>query len=65
MTQADLYAPRPSKTAFWAGWILSVLPALALLLSGTMKLVGPPQLAEQFQQLGWPSEYAFKLGIVR
>lgn len=64
MTQADLVVPRVSKTALWTGWILSALPVLALLLSGGMKLVHPPQLAEGFKTLGWPEEYAFGLGIL-
>jgi len=64
MTQNDPVAPRVSKTAQWAGWILSVLPVLALFLSGVMKLVHPPQLAEGFKSLGWPEEYALGLGIL-
>jgi hypothetical protein len=64
MTQPDLVAPRVSKPALWGGWILSALPVLALLLSGSMKLVHPPNLAEGFKTLGWPEEYALGLGIL-
>jgi hypothetical protein len=64
MTQPDLVALRVSKSALWAGWILSALPALALLTSGAMKLVHPPDLAEGFKTLGWPEEYALGLGIL-
>ena len=52
------------KTATWAGRLLSALPALVLLVSATMKLVGPPQLAELFGGLGWPVGLAVPLGIL-
>jgi hypothetical protein len=64
MTQADLQPLRVSKTALWSGWILSAIPVLLLVMSGTMKLLRVPQVAEGFKSLGWPEEYAFGLGIL-
>lgn len=48
----------------WSGWAASALPSLALVLSGAMKLSGPPQLAEQFGKLGWPVHLATPLGVL-
>jgi len=53
-----------TKTAIWAGRLLSALPALILLFSATMKLSTPPQLSEVFGQLGWPVELAVPLGLL-
>ena len=49
---------------FWAGWILSVLPALMLLFSGVMKFTKSPELTEGFTHLGWNENLAVALGIV-
>jgi len=54
----------PSKKLLWIGRVLSAIPALMLLVSGTMKLVKPPQLAEGFAHLGWPEHLATPLGIL-
>jgi DoxX-like family len=54
----------PSKKALWAGWILGVLPALMLTMSGLMKLVQPTAVVEGFEHLGWPVSLAVGLGVV-
>jgi hypothetical protein len=64
MTQADLQRPRVSRAAFWTGWILSAIPVLMLLMSGTMKLMKVPPVVDGFKELGWPAEYAMGLGIL-
>lgn len=56
--------PAPSKAAFWAGWILSALPGLMLLMSGVMKFVQPEGTPEGFAHLGWDLSLAVPLGIV-
>jgi hypothetical protein len=57
--------PRPtSKAMVWTGWVLSVLPSLLLLFSGTMKVVNPPGLAKNFEEMGYPASLALVLGIV-
>ena len=69
MSQADLNnAPGSSapvsKIAIWVGWILTILPALGLGFSATIKFVKPPQMAEQFAHLGWPEQHLLGLGIL-
>ena len=53
-----------SKTAFWAGWIVSILPALMLIMSGVMKLMKPEPVVEGFTKLGWNESLALGLGIL-
>ena len=53
-----------SKSAFWAGWFLSLLPSLLLVMSGVMKLVKPPAVIEGFAHLGWSEHLALALGAV-
>jgi len=52
------------KWMFWAGWVLSALPALGLVFSGVMKLIQPENMKETFDHLGWDMNIAFTLGIV-
>jgi len=54
-----------SKTALVAGWILSALPALMLLMSGVMKLLQPEAVVKGSKDLGWEGEsLLLALGIV-
>lgn len=53
-----------SRKALWAGWIIGVLPVLMLVMSGTMKLLKPPEVVEGFQHLGYPEHLALALAIV-
>src|SRR6188508_897763 len=53
-----------SKATMWAGWILTGAPALMLIGSAAMKLMGAPGLAEGFAHLGWPLSNAVSLGIL-
>ncbi len=53
-----------SKARFWTGWILTVLPALFLLLDGVMKLVKPPIVVETTVKLGYPENTILPLGVV-
>jgi hypothetical protein len=53
-------ATTSSKVTIWIGWLLSVLPSLLLLFSGSMKLVNPQMLAP----MGYPEYLALILGIV-
>src|ERR1700694_3819942 len=61
---SDLQPAPASKAMFWTGWILSILPSLLLLFSGTMKLVKSPDVVEGFEHLGYPEHLALVLGIV-
>lgn len=53
-----------SKAARWTGRIMSTLPVLMLLFSGTMKFVPSPQLTEGFAHLGWPVSLAPVLAVL-
>ena len=53
-----------SEGMLWAGWILSALPALFLLMDGVMKLVKPAIVVETTVQLGYPESVISSLGIV-
>jgi hypothetical protein len=46
------------------GWVLSIIPALLLLFSATVKLMGVPGLAEGFAHLGWPLTAAVPLAVL-
>lgn len=57
--------PAPvSKKMLWAGYILSALPVLMLLMSAVMKFMKPPSMAEGFTHLGLPEGLALGLGIL-
>lgn len=61
--QADRPAPI-SKASFWGGWIMSILPALFLLLDGGMKLFKPAFVVEATVKLGYPENTIVPIGIV-
>src|SRR5260370_3337311 len=63
MTSDTQPAPA-SKAMLWTGWILSVLPSLLLLFSGTMKVAKPEDVVKAIEHLGYPERLAFVLGIV-
>jgi len=60
---ADVSAPI-SKGTIWAGWILSILPALFLLLDGVMKLFKPAFVVKATVELGYPENTIVPIGVV-
>ena len=57
--------PAPvSKTARWAGYLLSALPVLMLVMSATMKFMKPAAAVEGFAHLGLPERLALGLGVL-
>ena len=60
----DIQPAPVSKTALWAGRILSALVVLPLVMSGSGKLAGGPDVVKGFQDLGWDPSYALGLGIL-
>lgn len=54
----------PGKGLRVASYLLSALPAAALLMSAFMKLTRNPQLVEGAPHLGWPVEVLVALGFV-
>jgi len=53
-----------SKSAQWAGYLLSVLPSLFLLLDAVMKLFKPSFVVEATTKLGYQESVIVPLGIV-
>jgi hypothetical protein len=60
----DSSNPTVSRFAFWAGWVVSVLPALFLLLDGGMKVAKPPFVVEKTTELGYSETVIVPLGVV-
>lgn len=52
------------KWMYWAGWVLSVVPALMLVMSGVMKVTKSEAVVKGFADMGWPESVAVGLGIV-
>ncbi len=63
MTEAN-DKPAESKTMLWAGRILSAVPVLMLLMSGTMKFIKPAGFAEGLEHLGWSETTMTYIGVV-
>ena len=55
---------RPSRIAIVAGWIISVLPVFAMVMSASMKLARVPAAVEGFKKFGYPDRILGVLGIV-
>jgi uncharacterized membrane protein YphA (DoxX/SURF4 family) len=57
--------PSGSRALFWTGWILSILSALALLMSGIMKFMPiTPEVEQGLQHVGWRADQVGTLGIL-
>jgi hypothetical protein len=52
-----------SKAMIWAGWIVTVLLGLFLLLDGVMKLFKPAFVVEATNKLGYPESTIVGIGI--
>ena len=48
----------------WAGYVISTLSVLMLLMSATMKFIKPASVVEGFAHLGLPDSLAIGLGIL-
>ena len=53
-----------SKVKLWAGWIMSALPALFLLVDGAMKLVKPEVVVKTTVELGYAETVIVPLGVL-
>ena len=53
-----------NKGSLWAGRIISILPALFMLVDGVMKLVKPRVVVEATVNLGYPESVIVGLGVV-
>lgn len=56
----------PSKAMFSIGWVVSILPALGLLISGAAKLLVPssPELDENLRHIGWRADQIPTLAVL-
>jgi hypothetical protein len=63
MASATTAAP-VSKAAFWTGWVISILPALVLIMSSAGKFSTSDEISKGFEHLGWRLDLAFALGII-
>jgi DoxX-like family len=52
------------KVSLWAGYLMSALPALFLLMDAIMKFVQPEPVLKATQDLGYPESSILGLGIV-
>lgn len=65
MSDIQIGSPtKPSKTMFWIGWVISILPVGMLLLSAAMKFMKPPQVSEGMAKFGYPESVVTPLGVV-
>jgi hypothetical protein len=53
-----------SKKALWAGYIISGIVVLMLLMSAIFKFMNPPDVAKEFSRLGYAESHALILGIL-
>lgn len=63
MLMAAEPTPRPSTAALWTGRVLSLLPALLLLLDAVMKLVKPEVVVKATTELGFPEASIVPMGV--
>ena len=61
---SDTQTDPVSKKMLWAGYIISALPVLMLIVSGAMKLVKSAPVVEGFTRFGYPESLAFGIGLI-
>ena len=61
MNDANITNTRGAKVA---GWILTILPSMLLLMSASMKFIKPNDFEEGIKQMGWEPATMFYIGIV-
>jgi hypothetical protein len=62
--QVGIQTAPASKAMLWTGYIMSILPALFLLMDAAMKLVKPAPVVEATIKLGYPETVILGLGLV-
>ena len=60
----DTQVSSGSRRMLWAGYILSALPILGLLMSAVFKFMNPPDVVKEFVRLGYTESHALGLGIL-
>ncbi len=54
----------PRAPWIWTGRILSGFVVLFLLFGNVIKLIGRPEVAQTFTELGFPTKFAIAVGVV-
>ena len=57
-------SPTTPKAMFWAGWVITILPVLGLIMSATMKFIQPAELVDGFKKFGYDLSVAKPLGAI-
>jgi hypothetical protein len=60
----DAATPSTSKAMYWTGWVLSILPAPLLIMSGISKITLGPEVVKGFGDMGWTTDTAMALAVV-
>ena len=63
-TESNTRPRQLSKARLWIGWILTVLPALMLLMGGIMDLMKPDFVVKTTVEMGYPEGVITGLGVV-
>jgi hypothetical protein len=53
------------KWMFWVGWVLSGLPALAMLAGGVFALMDPNEMSKGLEEVGYPAKVAVPLILIQ
>lgn len=61
---SEMQTATTSKPMFWAGWVLSVLPAPLLIMSGISKITLSPEVVKGFGDMGWTTDAATVLAAL-
>jgi hypothetical protein len=61
---AEIQNAPQSKAMYWAGWVLSVLPAPLLVMSGISKITLSPEVVKGFGDMGWTTDAALVLAAL-
>jgi|SRR5579859_550036 len=62
--QAAIQTSPVSKTALWAGRVMSALPILFLIFDGVTHLMQIAPVMDAFRQLGYPTSLAVEIGLI-
>jgi uncharacterized membrane protein YphA (DoxX/SURF4 family) len=62
MSSTSLSSPT-SRKLYWAGWVLTILPALLLIATSTFAISGSEEAVKGFQQYGYPAAALIPIGV--
>jgi hypothetical protein len=62
--ETDVQIARVPKKAIWAGRVISAIPVLSLLFSGSVKILKLPSVVQGFGEYGYPAGLLVLIGIL-